>query len=73
MAEPQVWRASRMRAAAGRASMTSRNGSRSRRAGLRLWTMLNAQAMIDGMIGGKDDVAFIEDDRRRFAAAHRAN
>ena len=34
---------------------------------LRLWTLVNAQALIRGAAGGPDDVAFIEDDRRRLA------
>lgn len=33
----------------------------------RLWALLNAQALIRGATGGPDDVAFIEDDRRRLA------
>ncbi len=45
---------------------TTRSGSR--RAGLRLWTWLHAQALLQGTIGGVHDVAFIEDDRGRLAA-----
>ena len=69
MAETQIWRVFRMRTAVGRAPVTSRKSSNSRRTGLRLWTLLNAQSLIDGTIGGQYDAAFIEDDRRRLATA----
>jgi hypothetical protein len=67
MVETPIWRASRTRAAGGRTSAASGTGDRGR-AGLRLWTLLNAQALIHGTIGGPGDVAVIEDDRRRLAA-----
>jgi hypothetical protein len=67
MAETQIWRASRKRAADGRASMANGSGGRSRRAALRLWALVNAQALIQGATGGHDDVVYIEDDRRRLA------
>jgi hypothetical protein len=44
MAGSQIWRVSRIGAADGRASTASGRGSRSHRPGLRLWTLLNAQA-----------------------------
>lgn len=68
MAETQAWRASRMRADAGPAPMTTRSARRSPRMGLRLWTLLNAQALIHGSPAGPCDAAFVEDDARRFAA-----
>ena len=68
MAETQIWRASRIGAADGRAWTAGGRGSGSRRAGLRLWTLLNAQALLNGTAGTPDGVAFIEDDRRRMAA-----
>lgn len=70
MAGTQIWKASRMRAADGRASRMS--GSRGRRAGLRLWTLLNAQVLINGTTGTPDDVAFIEDDHRRMRGSAEA-
>jgi len=72
MAGTQTWKASRIRAADGRASRVSGRGGRSHRAGLRLWTLLNAQALLNGTAGTPDGVALVEDDRRRMAA-RRAN
>ena len=72
MAGTQIWRTSRMAAAGGRASAESGRVSRSHRAGLRLWTLLNAQALLNGTAGTPDGAALIEDDRRRMAA-RRAN
>jgi|CZKW01.1.fsa_nt_gi hypothetical protein len=40
-------------------------GSGGRRARLRLWTWLYAQALLQGTIGGVNGVAFIEDGHRR--------
>ena len=68
MAVTQIWRASRMRAAdGGRASTASGGRSRSRRAGQRLWALVNAQALLNGTAGTPGGVAPIEDDRRRMA------
>lgn len=64
MAETRIWRASRIRAAEYRASRASSR----RGAVLRVWTLLHAQALLSGTIGGVDGVAFIEDDHRRLAA-----
>jgi hypothetical protein len=72
MAVSQIRRASRIRTADGRASMTSGRRSGSHRAGLRLWALLNAQALLNGAAGTAGGVALIEDDRRRMAA-RRAN
>jgi hypothetical protein len=68
MAVTPIWRASRMRAADGRASAASGRPSRSRRAGPRLWALLNAQALLNGTARTPDGVALIEDDRQRMAA-----
>jgi hypothetical protein len=67
MAGTQIWIASRIRAADGRASAASGRGSRSHRAGLRLWTLLNAQGLLNGATGTPDGVALIEDDHWRMA------
>jgi hypothetical protein len=69
MAGIQIWKASRTRAAGRGASLVSGGSTRGWRAGLRLWTLLNAQALINGTTGTPDYVAFIEDDRRRMQAA----
>ena len=50
--------------------MTSRASSRSRRTGGRLWTLLNAQRLLEGT-GGQHSAACVEDDYQRFAAAPR--
>jgi hypothetical protein len=68
MAGIQIWKASRIRAAGGRASLESGSSTRGR-TGLRLWTLLNAHSLINGTTGTPDDVAFIEDDRRRMQSA----
>jgi len=72
MAVTEIWRASRIRAADGRASTASGRCSRSHRAGHRLWALLNAQALLNGTAGTPGGAALIEDDRRRMAA-RRAN
>jgi hypothetical protein len=72
MAVTQIWRASRIRAAGGRASAASGGCRRSHRAGHRLWALLNAQALLNGTAGAPGGVALIEDDRQRMAA-RRAN
>ena len=68
MAVTQIWRASRMRAADGRAPAASGGCSRSHRAGRRLWALLNAQALLNGTAGTPGGVVLVEDDRRRMAA-----
>ena len=62
----------RIRAAGGRASTAGGRGSRGYRAGLRLWTLLNAQALLNGTAGPPDSAALVEDVRQRMAA-RRAN
>lgn len=68
MTETQSWRASRIHVSRGLASTVGGAGSRSRRAGIRLWSLLHAQALLNGTTGGPGDVTFVEDDRRRLAA-----
>jgi hypothetical protein len=67
MAATQIWRTTRIDAARGRAATAGRRGGRGHRAGLRLWTLLNAQALLNGTAGTPDDAALIEDDRWRMA------
>jgi hypothetical protein len=68
MAVTQIWRASRVRADDGQASTASGRRSRGHRAGLRLWALLNAQALLNGAAATPGGVAHIEDDCRRIAA-----
>lgn len=67
MTEIQIRRVARIHMAHGPASTVRGTGSRGRRAALRLWTVIHAQALLSGTTGGVGDVAFIEDDRRRLA------
>jgi hypothetical protein len=67
MAETQAWRAGRIHEAHGKAPAA--DGERRRfRAGVRLWALLRAPALLRGTAGGPHDVTFIEDDHRRLAA-----
>jgi hypothetical protein len=68
MAGTQIWRASRIGTTDGAASRASGRGRRSHRAGLRLWTLLNAQGLLSGTAGTSEGVASMEDDRWRMAA-----
>jgi len=43
-----------------------RRQNSSHRLGLRLWTLVHAQSLLDGPGSGADPVAFIEDDYRRL-------
>jgi hypothetical protein len=67
MAETPIWRASRIGAAGSRASTVSGRAGRGHRAALRLWTLLKAQALLNGTAGTPDGAAYIEDDRWRMA------
>jgi hypothetical protein len=71
MAGTGVWLASRAAAAEDRMSGAARRPGRSRRAALRLWVLLHAQALLRGTAGGWEDVAVIEDDYRRLAGWRR--
>jgi hypothetical protein len=70
MAETQIWRVPRVRVAGSRAGSSS--GSRAgsgfgRRPRVRLWALLNAQAVIGGPASGRGWAA-AEDDHRRLTA-----
>jgi len=42
--------------------------SSKRRLAVRLWTLLHAQALLRGTIGGVGGAPYVEDDRQRLAA-----
>lgn len=65
MIETGIWQAPDAIAVGDGASTA--DSSRSRLA-VRLWTLLHAQALLRGPIGGADGASCIEDDRRRLAA-----
>ena len=67
MAETRILEGARIRPASGQASAVRGGGTRGRGWGTRLWSLLHAQAILDGTSGGPHDVAFIEDDHRRLA------
>jgi len=67
MIETQIWRAAPVCAAADLAVPARRSETRDRPWRLRLWALLNAQALIHGAAGGPDGIAFVEDDRQRLA------
>ena len=62
----------RIPATSGRASTAGGRVAAATRAGLRLWTLLNAQALLNGRARTPDSAAFVEDNRQRMAA-RRAN
>jgi hypothetical protein len=68
MAETQAWRDSRIYRARGEASVAAGATGHGRRAHRALWSLLHAQALHDGGVGGPYDLAVVEDDRRRLAA-----
>jgi hypothetical protein len=68
MAETQAWRAGRIRETYGRAPATGGGERRRFRAGVRLWALLRAPALLSGTAGGPHDATFIEDDHSRLAA-----
>ncbi len=72
MIETGIWRA--RRAIAVGDGVSAADSSKSRLA-VRLWTLLHAQALLRGTIGGAGGASCVEDDRRRLAArresAHR--
>jgi hypothetical protein len=71
MAITEIWTAPRAGAADGREPVAG-GGRPGRRAGRRLWTLLHAQALINGTAGSGDVATLVEDDRRRMSA-RRAN
>ena len=64
MTEAQILQCTPVQAAHAQASPRSGRG---RRLGTRLWSLLHAQALLAGRVGGPGDVALIEDDRVRLA------
>jgi hypothetical protein len=72
MAGTGDWVVSWAAAAEGWTSGAARRPGRSRRAALRLWVLLHAQALLRGTAGGWDVVAVVEDDYRRLAARRQA-
>jgi hypothetical protein len=67
MVETRIWRAAPICAADDLAVEARRSETRDRLWRLRLWALLNAQALIRGAAGGRYDIAFVEDDRPRLA------
>jgi len=69
MAETQAWRAGRIRQAYGEASVRDGGGqSRRHRAGVRLWALLHAPALLRAAADDPHGATFIEDDYRRLSA-----
>jgi hypothetical protein len=68
MAVIQDRRAPQIPAAGDRAPAPAGRRRRSRRAGHRLWAVLNAQALLNGTVMPPGGVLPAEDDRRRLAA-----
>jgi hypothetical protein len=64
MTETGIWRAPR---SIGVGDGASTAGSKSRLT-VRLWTLLHAQALLQGTIGDAGGASYVEDDRRRLAA-----
>ena len=67
MAETQAWQAGRIRQAYREAPVAGGGESRRHRAGVRLWALLRAPALLRGAAGDPHDVTFIEDDYQRLA------
>jgi len=68
MAVIQDRRTRQIPAAGDRAPAPAGRRRRGRRAGHRLWAVLNAQALLSGTAGTPGGVLPAEDDRRRLAA-----
>jgi hypothetical protein len=68
MSETQAWRVSPTRTAGASASAAGGRGGRGRRVAVQLWSLLHAQALLEGPARSPGDVIAIEDDRRRLAA-----
>jgi hypothetical protein len=67
MIETRIWRAAPVGAADDLTFSARRSETPGRPWRLRLWALLNAQALIRGAAGGPDDIAYVEDDRQRLA------
>jgi hypothetical protein len=68
MTETQAWRASGIRQAHYEAPTADDGQSRRHRAGVRLWTLLRAPALLRRGAGDRCDVMFVEDDYQRLSA-----
>ena len=68
MSGTQVLRVSPARTAGSSVSAAGGRGGRGRRIAVQLWSLLHAQALLDGTARGAGDVTAIEDDRQRLAA-----
>jgi len=68
MAETQAWRAGRIRQAQREAPAAGDGQNRRHRAGMRLWTLLRAPALLREAAGDPSDLTFVEDDYRRLSA-----
>jgi hypothetical protein len=66
MFETHAWRATPLRGVAAPASTAEERPGR--RVHRHLWRLLNAQALLNGMAGGRGDVTVAEDDYHRLAA-----
>jgi hypothetical protein len=55
-------------AVAASAATARSRGRRGHELGRRLWSLLHAQALLNGTAAGPGDLGFAEDDRRRLAA-----
>ena len=64
----QVREATPVRTTVAPAAVAGSRGRRGHELGRRLWSLLHAQALLNGTAGGPGNVAFAEDDRRRLAA-----
>ena len=65
MIETRIWKAPDAIAVGDGASAADSSMSR---LAVRLWTLLHAQALLRGTIGGASSASCMEDDRRRLAA-----
>ncbi len=68
MSDTQAWRVAPARTAGASASAAGGRGRRGRRVVVQLWSLLHAQALLDGTARGPGNVTAIEDDRQRLAA-----
>jgi hypothetical protein len=68
MAETQAWQAGRIRRTYGERPATRGGQNHRHRAGVRLWALLHAPALLRGPGTDLHDVTFVEDDYRRLSA-----
>ncbi|MBO0816144.1 MAG: hypothetical protein J2P30_13510 [Actinobacteria bacterium] len=67
MTEARILQCAPVQAARAQAPAPGGRRRHGRRLGTRLWSLLNAPALLAGHVGGPGDVAHIEDDRVRLA------